>query len=137
MRTFVFAAIVAAVAVVSGFARTDHGPIKWNEDFNAAAKIAKKTGKLMMVDFYADWCGPCKQMLATTYKDKNVVAKSKNFVPVLINTDHNPDLAKKYGIEGIPTVMFMKADGTVIKQKVGYTGAKEFLALMASATSGK
>lgn len=71
---------------------------------------------LVMVDFWATWCGPCKIVgpvvdeLAKEYESKMMFAK--------VNTDENPDLASRYNIRGIPTLMFFKG-GKVLDQVVG------------------
>ncbi len=114
-----------------------HGPIAWQEDFAKAKQIAAKEKKLIMVDFYADWCPPCVEMLKTTYKDKSVVARSKEFVPLLVNVDKYPDLAKKYEVEAIPRVIFMDANGKPVTDAMGYHDAKQFLDLMTKAKKGK
>src|SRR5215212_4419673 len=71
-------------------AAKEHGPIAWMESLENAKKTAAKEKKVIFVDFWATWCGPCKQMLKTTYQDKQVVERSKQFVPVLVNFDKEP-----------------------------------------------
>ena len=104
-----------------------HGPIAWMDSLEKARKIGAREKKPILVDFYAEWCGPCQEMLRTTYKDKQVVERSKRFVSVLIDVDKQTKLAEKYGIQSIPTVLFLNAKGDVLRQEVGYHDSKQFL----------
>jgi len=106
-----------------------YGPIPWTASVPNARKVAKQQKKPILIDFYAEWCGPCKEMLRTTYKDSKVVARAKQFVPVLVNVDKQPELAKKYGVQLLPTVVFTDAKGAVLRKQEGYDSADDFLAL--------
>ena len=70
---------------------------------------------LVIVDFYADWCGPC-QMLAPNLEQLD---KEENLKIVKINVDEIPDLARQFRIMSIPTLMLFK-DGNFTKKELGY-----------------
>ena len=80
--------------------------------------------KVCLVDFYADWCGPCKMMspiieeIADELEDKVKVGK--------VNSDENMELAEKYQIMSIPTIMIIK-NGQVVKTFVGVTSKEEII----------
>jgi thioredoxin-like negative regulator of GroEL len=106
-----------------------HGPIAWTVSLDDAKKTAAKEKKPIFMDFWAPWCGPCKQMLKTTYQDKAVVERSKQFVPVLVNFDKQPALVKRYNVGQIPVVLFLDTHGKVLK-RAEFMDAKAMLKAM-------
>lgn len=83
------------------------------EEFN---KIREEKDQLLVIDFHAEWCGPCKVLgpviseLADDYKDKAVIKK--------VNVDDEGELAKEFGIRSIPTILFFK-NGEIVEKQVG------------------
>ena len=78
---------------------------------------------IVLVDFYADWCSPCK-MLATQLEQ---LEDNRNNAKIIkINVDENQELARKYGIMSIPALMLFK-DGKLIDNKIGYTTKDEII----------
>ena len=74
------------------------------------------TQGLAMVDFWAEWCGPCRA-IAPVLED--VAEASEGRVTLFkVNIDENPGLAARYGIRSIPTILFVR-DGTVVDRVVG------------------
>ena len=73
-----------------------------------------------IVDFYADWCGPCKMLIP--------VLDEIDFTDVIkINVDEYPEIAKKFGIMSIPTLIFFK-DGLEQEREIGFRGLDEIRA---------
>jgi len=82
---------------------------------NFEAEVTK-SANLVLIDFWAPWCGPCK--MQTPILEKLAQSGDTNAKIVKINTDENPDLAQKFGISSIPTLLLLKG-GTEIERLVG------------------
>lgn len=89
---------------------------------NGFAEQVLKSEQVTLVDFWAEWCAPCKTIaptveeLAKEYQGKAQIGK--------LNVDENPKTATQYGIRGIPTLLLFK-DGKVIQQIVGIKSKAE------------
>ncbi len=106
---------------------------KWYHDLDEAKKAAAASGRLIMLDFYAEWCGPCKMLMRDVFPTEEFKAQSKYFVFCKIDVDLQPAIAQQYGIEAMPTIKFIKADGTVVHEFLGYRPTAEFIAEMEKA----
>ncbi len=80
------------------------------------AESVKGTDKLVLVDFWAPWCNPCK-MLAPSLEDASDDLADKIAV-FKINVDENPEAPSRYGVRGVPTILFFRG-GEVVDRQVG------------------
>ena len=109
--------------------------IQWEENFEAAMQRARAEGKPILIDFYADWCGPCKMMDAQTYPDRDVIAQSQNWVTVKVNGEKRPDVMQAYGVSGYPTILFAQGSGQPLSSTTGFLDAPQLVQTMQEAWS--
>ncbi|GAA4848682.1 thioredoxin family protein [Algivirga pacifica] len=93
-------------------------------------KKAKQENKLIFVDAYATWCGPCKYMSANTFTDESVGALFNNYF-INFKIDMESEAAKEFGYEvaAYPTLLFIDGDGKVVHKQEGAMGATDFRTL--------
>ncbi len=97
--------------------------IRLNE--NNFDSVRKNEG-LSLIDFYADWCGPCRMVLPLV----DEIAKERSDLLVgKINVNENPDLAREFGIMSIPTLIVMK-NGEIIKRSSGAKSKEKILEMI-------
>jgi thiol:disulfide interchange protein len=116
--------IVLGVATVVGISewRAAHAKelIPWRSDLAAAQAEATAGHKPVFAYFTAKWCGPCQQMKSTTWSDNSVNDAMASYVPVKIDVDEHPDLAKRFEITAMPTYRILSPDdGTIVRGAEG------------------
>lgn len=96
---------------------------------DAMAK-AKKEHKLIFVDVYTTWCGPCKMLKKNTFPDQKLGDYyNKNFISIAADAEKGEwiEFAEKNAVQGYPTMMILDADGKVIDRTMGYMPAEPLL----------
>jgi thiol-disulfide isomerase/thioredoxin len=114
------------------------GEVNWFEGgLPKALKVAKAQKRFVMVDVFAEWCGPCKQMDKTVWKDAKVIKAldELKLVPVKVDGDRMPgaEELKRYRVNSFPTLLFLDAEGNEVGRMVGYNSAGDYAALLKKA----
>lgn len=139
MKTIIILFAGAAIVLLAfkypgvDFTKDAEGGIQFHKGtFNEALQLAKEENKLVFLDIYATWCGPCKMLKSKTFSD-NTVGKyfNETFVNVALDGEQGEggELARKYRVRGYPTLLFINADGNVVSRTSGYHNAEEFIEL--------
>ena len=112
--------MLMGAAVLSASAQTDFRHISFDEALTAA----KQENKLIFIDFYTTWCGPCKMMSNKVFPQKNVGDfMNAKFIPLKMDAEKEGlELAKKYAVKAYPTYIILNAQG---KEEARFTGAME------------
>ena len=103
------------------------------EDWQKARTEAAAQKKMMLVDFYTDWCGWCKEMYKTTFRDSAVVAfLNEHFVPLSIDAEKGLGItvAMKYRVSAYPSYGYFTHDGRLIMKSVGYAPAGDYMKIL-------
>ena len=98
--------------------------------YEQALEKAKASNKLIFIDAYAVWCGPCKWMSANTFTDKSVGDfYNDNFINLKIDMEkgEGPELSRKLQVTAYPTLFFINKEGEIVKRVLGAKPPKEFL----------
>ena len=133
-KGFILPPFSTTTSVQSGVAKEK---IDWVLSEDDGLKQARASSKPAMIDFYASWCVACMEFEKITYADPQVVRELKNFVNIKIDCTNTNDpkikqLWEKYGIVGLPTIVFINKDGTISRDKTitGFVNAQEFLHIL-------
>ena len=113
--------------------------VNWENDIDLAFNLASISNKIIMVEFMADWCPPCKKMDSETFSNERVIKKLNEFILVKINVDTQQDIAeeyngnaKKYGGIGIPNILFLDKEKNILHRIVGFHNPSQLISVMDS-----
>lgn len=136
--------LLAVLALVScGSCSSAQGGIVFQgtDSISEAVALAAKEGKMVFVDVYAVWCGPCKMLNSKIFSDKKVGDyMNKNFVNVKVDGERGegPSVVRNYRVQGYPTLLILDGAGTEVGRIVGAPGsADEFLAAVKEQVSAR
>ena len=129
--------IVLIVVAVYALIPSNKKSIGWQHYKPEIVSASLSGSKGMIIDFYADWCIPCKELDANTFSDERVIALASNFVTIKADMTKSlsPDveaLRNKYNIVGVPTVLIINEKGKEVQRLTGFVNADEFIKLIKS-----
>jgi thiol-disulfide isomerase/thioredoxin len=123
---------LALLTVIIGLGIDSSAQINWVHDENTARLLAFSENKLIVMDFWAVWCGPCRTMDKTMWSKVEMAEISKNFIALKVDVDRDRALAMKYSASSIPKIVIINAAGEKIWEKVGYSGPSTYMPILSS-----
>ena len=98
-----------------------------------AKEASADSDKLIFIDCYTDWCGPCKRMAATSFKDEKVgEVFNDKFINLKIEMEKNPignELARRYQVRAYPTLLVIDSKGNLVKKMIGMQNVNGLLTM--------
>jgi thioredoxin-related protein len=114
--------VVLATAAIAA----DKPVIAWLS-YEDGLAVAAESGKMVMIDFHADWCKYCKKMDKETFTDPGVIRLIEQyFVPISVDTQKQKKIGQQYSVKSLPTIWFLESDGSPITPLPGFADAKRF-----------
>jgi len=114
---------------------TEQKSLDWQYYSESTYESALEKNRKMIIDFYADWCIPCKELDALTFSDDRVIAASGDFTSMKVDmtktmSEQTEIIRKKFNIRGMPTVLIFDSNGNEVERLTGFVNADEFLDLI-------
>jgi len=101
--------------------------VRWETDIEKAGKLSREQKKPLLIDFSADWCGPCRLMEKETFPSPAVQELLRRVIPVRLDIDRDPPLARVYQVESIPRILLLPPGGAEPKMDLlGFQDARGF-----------
>lgn len=128
MRTkYGFLLILLAMLSVCSLASAQPS-LRWQPTLESAQRVAAQTNRLVLIHFWADYCGACVQMEREILGRPDVVAAMEaNYVPVKVNAQHFPTTAQRFGVTALPTEVIIQPDGQVVQSFQGKPALVEYI----------
>lgn len=117
--------IVLAISLLGAIAGADQ--VRWSKSYETAIAEAKRSNRLVMLFFYADWCTWCQRMNATTFVNPRSVGMTRRVVPARLNVDEEgKPMREELNVKMFPAVVFLTPDGEKFGELYGYVNPTLF-----------
>jgi thioredoxin-related protein len=129
-KTLLAVAMLLLLVAGSAGAAGKDSKINWYAYADGMAK-AKETGRIIIIDFHADWCKYCVKMEKETFTDPRVYKlMNESFIPISVDTEKEKQTAAQYAVRSLPTMMFLESSGEVINLLPGFVDADMFTTIL-------
>jgi thiol-disulfide isomerase/thioredoxin len=103
--------------------------VVWVRNYDVAVTVAKKSNKLIVMDFWAIWCKPCLLMDEKLWENAEMKELANNFICLRVNYDYDFKLVSQYAVRAIPRVIIITAGGEVLYDNLGFMNEESYLAV--------
>lgn len=131
----IFSIVVLSISIYALIPSKNLEP-EWKRFSVASYEESLNKNEPMVIDFYADWCIPCKELDGLTFSDPRVIKKLETYTTYKVDmtkmNEENEELRKKFNVVGMPTVLIINSKGEEIHRLTGFVNAEEFLKLISN-----
>jgi len=132
-----FVVLIGSIPIGQGASRAEEGArggISWRSDLNQANTEAKRSRRLLWIQFTGPWCHFCHLMERESFVHPKIVGQARDhFVPIKLQSDVNEDLAARCGISGLPATVLIAPSGEIVAKREGYVDSETFLTFLQAA----
>jgi thiol-disulfide isomerase/thioredoxin/YHS domain-containing protein len=121
--------VICALATASR--ASGQSGVHWQPDLETARRIAAQTNRLILVHFWTESCGPCMRMEREVFSRPDVAAAIEaNYIPVKVNVQRLPQMARQFGVNAWPTDVILTPQGGMIERRTGGLDAVQYVGAM-------